>query len=113
MPVCRRNEALKTDMTPWTAVIALLFAFCLDRWFGEPVGNWHPVAWMGKFLGWIGGRIAPREQPAGRDWLSFWAGALAWCGGATLAWLIAYLLQTSLLRVHEALAGLVLGGLLK
>lgn len=100
-------------MSPWTAVVALLFAFCLDRWLGEPAGKWHPVVWMGKYLGWIGGRIAPREAPAYADWRSFWAGALAWYGGASIAGLVAYILQASVLRLNEVLAALVLGGLLK
>ncbi len=100
-------------MSPWTIVVALLFAFCLDRWFGEPVPSWHPVVWMSNYLGWIGGRIAPRHVPATADWRSFWAGALAWSGGAMLLWLGAYVLQTALLELHQAVSGLLLGALLK
>lgn len=100
-------------MGPWTVVIALLFAFCLDRWFGEPVARWHPVVWIGNYLGWIGGRIAPRHVPHGPDWRSFWAGALAWIGGAILVWLAAYLLQRALLQLEEPYTGLLLGALLK
>lgn len=101
------------NLPGWTAVIALLFAFWLDRAFGEPAGRWHPVVWMGKYLGWIGGRIAPREMKAESDWRAFSAGALAWYGGAMLIGLMAYLLQSSLLRLNQALAGLLLGVLLK
>lgn len=100
-------------MPAWTAVIALLFAFCLDRWFGEPVTRWHPVAWIARFLGWIGGRIAPREATAVADWRAFWAGALAWIGGAILVWLLAYVMQRALLQLPVALAGVLLGALLK
>jgi adenosylcobinamide-phosphate synthase len=97
----------------WTTVIAVLFAFWLDRAFGEPPVRWHPVVWMGKYLGWLGGRIAPRETSAGSDWRAFSAGALAWYGGAMLAGLVAYLLQSSLVRLNQVLAGLLLGALLK
>ncbi len=91
----------------------MLFAFWLDRAFGEPPVRWHPVVWMGKYLGWFGGRIAPREVRDSADWRAFSAGALAWYGGAVLAGLTAFLLQSSLLRLGELMAGLLLGVLLK
>jgi adenosylcobinamide-phosphate synthase len=97
----------------WTATIAVLFAFWLDRAFGEPPVRWHPVVWMGKYLGWFGGRIAPREVQVAADWRAFSAGALAWYGGAMLAGLAAFLLQSSLLHLGQLLAGLLLGVLLK
>ena len=100
-------------LSAWTAVIAVLFAFWLDRAFGEPPVRWHPVVWMGKYLGWLGGRIAPREVRDSADWRAFSAGALAWYGGAMLAGLTAFLLQSSLLRLGELMAGLLLGVLLK
>ena len=100
-------------LSAWTAVIAVLFAFWLDRAFGEPPVRWHPVVWMGKYLGWLGGRIAPREVRDSADWRAFSAGALAWYGGAVLAGLTAFLLQSSLLRLGELMAGLLLGVLLK
>lgn len=96
-----------------TALIALLFAFWLDRALGEPPSKFHPVVWIGKYLGWMGGRIAPRETKPGTDWLAFSAGALAWYGGAVLVGLIAYLVQSSLLRLNQVVAGLLLGVLLK
>ena len=106
-------------MTPWTGVIALLFAFCLDRGFGEPAARWHPVVWMGRYLGWAGKRIAPREVSPAPNWRAFRAGALAWCGGAVMVLLVACLLQAAVLphsglrRVDEVVAGLLLGALLK
>ena len=101
------------DMTASTLAIALLFAFCLDRWFGEPPAAWHPVVWMGRYLGWIGGQIAPRQVPAQPDWRAFWAGALAWYGGAVIAGLAAYLLQMTVLEWGGVMGGFVLGALLK
>lgn len=40
-------------------VPALLLALAIDRWFGEPPLRWHPVVWIGSYLGWVGQRIAP------------------------------------------------------
>ena len=103
-----------------TFAIALLVAFGLDRVFGEPPARWHPVVWMGRYLGWIGRRIAPREALAtshptlrSAHWRAFAAGALAWSGGALLVGLLALLLQSALLALPAALAGLLLGALLK
>ncbi|MEP6825384.1 MAG: adenosylcobinamide-phosphate synthase CbiB [Ramlibacter sp.] len=92
---------------------ALLFAFLLDHAFGEPPARLHPVVWMGRYLGWIGSRIAPREVLRSPDWRSFWAGAMAWYGGAVIFTLAAYLLQLFLLRGDPWVAALVLGALLK
>jgi adenosylcobinamide-phosphate synthase len=93
--------------------IALLFALLLDRAFGEPGARWHPVVWMGRYLAWMGRLIAPRERLPSPNWSAFSAGALAWYGGAMALGVLAYLLQTYVLLLPEALAGLVLGALLK
>lgn len=93
--------------------IALAFALLLDRAFGEPAARWHPVVGMGRYLGWMGHHIAPREQLPGPNWTAFWAGALAWYGGAAALGLLAYLAQFYVLLLPGALAGLVLGALLK
>jgi len=77
------------------------------------VPRWHPVVWMGKYLGWMAGWIAPREALPAPNWRAFWSGALAWYGGAAIAGLIAYLLQWGVLNLNPALAGLLLGALLK
>lgn len=103
-----------------TLGIALLVAFGLDLAFGEPPARWHPVVWMGRYLSWISGRIAPREALApppatllSANWRVFGAGALAWFGGAVLVGLLAFLLRFVLLGLPDALAGLLLGVLLK
>jgi adenosylcobinamide-phosphate synthase len=100
-------------MTSWTALIALLFAFGLDRVFGEPPARWHPLAWMGKYLAWMGGQIAPRMVLPSPNWLAFSAGALAWYGGASIAVMVAWLLQFTLLGLEPIVAGLLLGVMLK
>jgi adenosylcobinamide-phosphate synthase len=94
-------------------VIALLVALAWDRWLGEPPLALHPVAWMGRYLGWIGGLIAPRSAPSAPDWRAFTSGALAWYGGAMLALLAAWVLQWGVLHLHPLLAGALLGVLLK
>jgi adenosylcobinamide-phosphate synthase len=48
------------------------------------------------------------------DWLAFSAGALAWYGGASIAVMLAWLYQWSaLVALDPALAGVVLGAMLK
>jgi adenosylcobinamide-phosphate synthase len=96
-------------MTHSLAAIALLTAFVVDRAFGEPATRWHPVGWMGRYLGWIGGRIAPREPQPERDLRSFWSGALAWWGGALLVLVAGLLLQE--LAGALGVAGAVVAGI--
>jgi adenosylcobinamide-phosphate synthase len=101
-------------MPAWvTLAIALATALAVDRWLGEPPLGAHPVAWIGRYLGWIGGLIAPRDDQPSPNWLAFWAGALAWIGGALLALLVGLVLQRIVLSLPAWLAGLLLGVLLK
>ncbi|MBI2771176.1 MAG: cobalamin biosynthesis protein CobD [Burkholderiales bacterium] len=98
-------------MTAWMALVALLFAFCLDRWFGEPVARWHPVVWMGHYLAWAGRRVAPRQAGS---WLrEFLGGALGWLAGAGLVLLAAWAFQWSLVHFPEWAAALLIGIALK
>ncbi len=81
-----------TGLHPQTALyMALATAACLllalwvDRMWGEPAAAWHPVVWVGYYLG-LCGRISTRFQPAA----AFLTGAAFWwigvfCVGA-LAW---------------------------
>lgn len=95
-----------------TAALALLVALALDRWLAAGSSRWHPVSGLARYLGWIGGLIAPRQAQPSPNWRAFWAGALAWYGGGMLAVLAALLLQALLQRLHFAPAGLLLGALL-
>lgn len=88
------------------AGIVLALALSLDLLFGEPPNRWHPVAWVGRLLGW-GARRAPRSGP-GRlvasgiillllalalavgpvVLLTRYAGLLGWPGLLLQAWLL-------------------------
>ncbi|MBT2332762.1 cobalamin biosynthesis protein CobD [Variovorax paradoxus] len=78
------------------AVAALWIALAIDRWLGEPAARWHPVVWMGRYLGFIGSRMAPRAADAKpRDLPLLLAGALAWGMGAMLVGMLALALEKS------------------
>ncbi|MDH6165150.1 adenosylcobinamide-phosphate synthase [Variovorax boronicumulans] len=75
-------------------VAALWIALAVDRWLGEPPSGWHPVVWMGKYLGRVGSALAPRPRQAKRvDLPVFFMGALTWCVGALCAWAVGSWLQ--------------------
>ncbi|WP_046115281.1 adenosylcobinamide-phosphate synthase CbiB [Aquincola tertiaricarbonis] len=77
-------------MTPAAACLlpplAIAVALLADRLFGEPPARWHPVVWIGRYLGWAGRRLPdlpPRRALAG-GLLAWWAGALPVVGLAVL-----------------------------
>lgn len=72
------------DLHLMLAPVAVLLALLVDRCWGEPPARWHPVVGMGRYLGWLGPRVAPaRGAPAGAA-RPFVLGALAWMAGALL-----------------------------
>jgi adenosylcobinamide-phosphate synthase len=93
------------------AILTLLLAFALDLVFGEPPTRWHPVGWMGRYLGWIGALIGPRAPSPSPDWRAFASGALAWWGGALLVLLATLLLQRAGAAAGE-IVSVLLGALL-
>ena len=69
---------------------SLCVALLIDRWWGEPPARWHPVVWMGAYLGWAGQRVAPPLGDASVHRLMVFArGAVAWLAGAMVAVAIA------------------------
>lgn len=96
------------------AVAALLVAFALDRWLGEPPVRWHPVVWIGRYLAWTGERVAPAAgsvpPPALRVFLR---GALAWLAGAVVMLGLAIALQRGLQLLPSWAAALLAGVALK
>lgn len=106
---------------------ALLLALAIDRWLGEPPVRWHPVVWIGNYLGWAGQRMAPlyRAIASGqagsladgsaeaRDLAVFFRGVLAWSAGGAVVLVIAAGLQSLLLQLPDWFAAVLLGLLLK
>ncbi len=96
-----------------TTAAALLLALAIDLCFGEPPARWHPVVWMGHYLGWTGKRVAPTTPTAGPDYKSFSLAALMWCAGAATVYIAAWFLQKQALQLSPLLAALLLGLALK
>ena len=107
------------SLAGWAAVgsVALLLALLVDWRWGEPPVSIHPVVWMGRYLGWAGGHVAPLTQGSPPPHLqkrrSFWLGALAWCAGGGGAGAVAWWLQSQLLQAPWWLACPLLAVLLK
>ena len=111
-----------TGGAPWLPAAvtagALLVALAVDHWLGEPPVRWHPVVWMGNFLG-LGGRwvqARTRQVLGGSvDYKAFWLGALVWIAGAALVLVASLSLQYLLSHglVSLLLASISLGVLLK
>ena len=47
-------------MASTALTLALGLAWALDAAFGEPRNAWHPVAWLGRWLGPLGEWLAMR-----------------------------------------------------
>lgn len=99
--------------TSVAAPLAVLVALALDLALGEPPARWHPVVGIGRYLSYMGSRVAPARDAPPQPARAFVGGALAWCLGALLVVVLA-------LVVVRAMAGwvwwaqaLVLGVLLK
>lgn len=72
---------------------ALGLALGIDWRWGEPAAAWHPVVWMGRYLGVCGRRLT--VWPPAR---AFTGGALAWCAGAAAVGGLAFWLQWLFVR---------------
>lgn len=94
--------------------LAVLLALAIDRLWGEPPTAWHPVVWMGRYLGAAGKLVAPPAPvhgPAAAR--TFILGALAWSAGALLAALAALAACALLAPLHWSAQALAMGFLLK
>ncbi|MDZ4176821.1 MAG: adenosylcobinamide-phosphate synthase CbiB [Hydrogenophaga sp.] len=102
-------------LPPWTVMaLAIGVALFIDRCWGEPPPRWHPVVWMGHYLGALGRRIAPvMGGPAAGAARPFVAGALAWAFGALLVVVIAFAATRVVSGWPGWLQALALGVLLK
>jgi adenosylcobinamide-phosphate synthase len=97
-------------MAALTSMAALWLALAIDRWIGEPPARWHPVVWMGRYLDWVGQRIAPAVGAPVRKLAGFAGGAIAWCVGGALILALACAV-TSAASQLPAWAALLLMGL--
>ena len=77
---------LPADAEAMLAAGAVVVALAADRFFGEPPARLHPVVWIGRYLGWIGLRVAPDASvmKRGVDLKSLGKGLLAWLFGAAV-----------------------------
>lgn len=96
---------------------ATVVALGLDWWLGEPRERWHPVVWMGHYLGIVGALIAPLSGTQLWPTRELLSGLLAWSLGAILVTTCAFFLnwvavQIPLLWIQIFLLGLLLKPLL-
>ena len=94
---------------------ALLIAFAIDHFFGEPPARLHPVVWMGNALNWAAANILPKPAADENtpDYHSFLAGVFVWIALAALILIVTYSLQWAVLQLSSVWAALLLGLLLK
>ncbi len=100
---------------PLVLALAVLVALAVDRWWGEPPVRWHPVVWMGNYLGWAGAWVQRRavQDPTQRDFKAFGLGALVWSVGVATVFVAAWWLQALFVQWPWWVAALALGLLLK
>ncbi|TSE28193.1 Cobalamin biosynthesis protein CobD [Tepidimonas thermarum] len=98
---------------PAVLALAVLLALALDRAWGEPPAWLHPVVGMGRWLAFLGDRVAPRAGQPQRPGPRRLLGALAWLLGALSVCAGAYLVQTALSSWHGWAQAVALGVLLK
>ena len=94
---------------------ALLMAFAIDHFFGEPPARLHPVVWMGNGLNWAAANVLPKSATDENmpDYKSFLAGAGVWITVAALILIVTCSLQWVIFQLPAMWAALLLGLLLK
>ncbi|MGH6626506.1 MAG: adenosylcobinamide-phosphate synthase CbiB [Burkholderiaceae bacterium] len=95
------------------ALAALLVAWALDGMLGEPPARWHPVVWMGHYLGWAGRRLGVDAPPSSPDLKAFGLGALAWWVGSAIVLIVSCGLQGLAQQLPGIAAALLVGLALK
>ena len=94
---------------------AVLIAFAVDRYYGEPPVPWHTVVWMGNYLNLAAKYVLPEQEvmPGVGDIRAFSRGTIAWTTGAVMVFTVACTLQWCLLQLPAVLGALLLGVALK
>lgn len=100
-------------MAALTPMAAFWLALAIDRWIGEPPARWHPVVWMGRYLDWVGQRIAPATGTPARKLAGFAWGAIGWCVGGALVLAVACAVTSGASRLPAWAAPLLIGLTLK
>jgi adenosylcobinamide-phosphate synthase len=115
-----RSAGLRIEVTEQVVLAgvfasALLIAFAIDHFFGEPPVRLHPVVWMGNCLNWAAENVLPKsaKDKTVPDYSSFLAGAGVWIALAALILIVAYSFQGMILQLPAVWAALLLGLLLK
>ena len=95
--------------------IALLIAFAIDHFLGEPPARLHPVVWMGNCLNLAAANVLPKPATDENvpDYPSFLAGAGVWISAVALILIVFSGLQRVVLQLPVLWAALLLGILLK
>ena len=109
------NDAVDSVVMASVPAIALLIAFAIDHFFGEPSAHLHPVVWMGNCLDWAAEHLLPKLSKDDNvpDYRSFMAGAGVWNATAALILIVFSTLQWAILQLPAFVAALLLGVLLK
>ena len=94
---------------------ALLIAFAIDHFFGEPPARLHPVVWMGNFLNWAAANALPKPATDDTvpDYTSFSAAAGVLIASTAIIFIVFFSLQWVVLQLHAVFAAVMLGLLLK
>lgn len=92
----------------------IVIAMLLDWFWGEPAVEFHPVVWMGRYLGWVANKAAPcaEEQSSFQKMKSFLSGVFFWCVGAGVVAALAWAAQLAVHHIVWWLAILVAGFIL-
>ncbi|GAA4471688.1 cobalamin biosynthesis protein [Novipirellula rosea] len=95
-------------MSEVTAVCVLLIAVVLDGVLGDPPNSLHPVAWMGRFVGW--GR---KRSRATKNSIRFLQGCAVFACGAVIVATVGVLIQIACRQFPHWFALLVQAAVLK
>src|SRR5947209_3952934 len=110
------SEIARLDTHALMMALAVVLALLIDFWWGEPPARFHPVVWMGNYLGRTGRRLAPVRtlQPHQEsDWKRFWLGAGLWLFAAASVAALAALLQHAAQQLPAFIGVLLVGLALK
>jgi adenosylcobinamide-phosphate synthase len=109
------TDAVDSVVMVSVPAIALLIAFAIDHFFGEPPARLHPVVWMGNALNWAAAHLLPKPAKDENvcDYPSFLAGVVVWIASAALILIVTCSLQWAVLQLPAVWAALLLGLLLK